>query len=182
MWWDVVYGRSHVRVQRCWTHVDTQKSNTILLAVPIALTSRVKMNCIAIFALLCCTWWLLCMMYCGGLLRMDESRGTDIGTGTPVDRQRGITTVIGAPVQRFWRFRLHGLRKTRWTALPISPCFAVLDDFGAWCTYCGRLWRTSDSRGTGTGTPVDRQRQISTTISAIQRFWRFQLCWLWKSS
>jgi hypothetical protein len=49
MWWDVVYGRSHVRVQ-----VDTQKSNTILLAVLVALTLKVKMNCIVILALLIC--------------------------------------------------------------------------------------------------------------------------------
>jgi hypothetical protein len=55
MWWDVVYGRSNVRVEGLWAQVDTQKSNTIVLAVPIALTLKVKMNCIAILALLCCT-------------------------------------------------------------------------------------------------------------------------------
>jgi hypothetical protein len=164
------------------TLLNTRKSNTILLAVPIALTLKVKMNYIVILALLICTWWLRCVVDYGELPRMDESRGTRTGTGTLMDTQREITTVIWA-VQRFWRFRLHGLWKTRWTALPIWPyCFAVLDDFGAWCTYCGRLWRTSDSRGTGTGTPVYRQRRISTTISAIQRFWRFQLRWLWKST
>jgi hypothetical protein len=60
--WVVVYGRVTWDWDWNWNadgHTKTSYycywRNTEVLAVPIALTSKVKMNCIAILALLCCT-------------------------------------------------------------------------------------------------------------------------------
>jgi hypothetical protein len=65
-WWILVGCRvwtSHVGLElelvRRWTRTKTNNycdwSSTKVLAVLIALTLKVKMNCIAILALLCCT-------------------------------------------------------------------------------------------------------------------------------
>jgi hypothetical protein len=62
LWWDVVYGRVTWDWNWNWNADGHRKTsyycywrNTKILTVPIALTSKVKMNCIAIFALLCCS-------------------------------------------------------------------------------------------------------------------------------
>jgi hypothetical protein len=49
-----------------WTGVQF-KSNTSVLTVPIALTSKVKMNWSAILALLTGGWWFQCVVGCGRL-------------------------------------------------------------------------------------------------------------------
>jgi hypothetical protein len=68
MWWVVVY----VQVMGAWTADGVRKwkescdwKDTKVLAVPIALTLIVKINCSAILALLCYGWWFQYVVGCG---------------------------------------------------------------------------------------------------------------------
>jgi hypothetical protein len=82
------------------------QSNTEVLAVPIALTLIVNITCIAIFALLCCTYddfnaWCI-VVDCG-------VRAIHVGLELVrrwTHGQRRISTAIGA-IRRFWQFQLH---------------------------------------------------------------------------
>jgi hypothetical protein len=159
------------------THWHT-KSDTIVLAVLVALTLKVKMNCIAILALLCCTWWLRCVVDCGGLSRMDESSGTGTGTGTPMDTQRGITTVIRA-IQRFWRFQLHWL----WNSQDELHCNFDPALLYLMTSMRGGLWWivayervTWDWNWNADG----HTKRNNYCDQSNTQFWQFQFHWLWK--
>jgi hypothetical protein len=144
MWWDVVYGQSNLRVEGWWAHTDTQKSDTIVLAVPIALTLKVKMNCIAILALLCCTWWLRC----GGLWWVvaygrvtwdwDWNWNANGHTKTNKHCDWSNTKVLAVPIALTMKAKMN-----------CSADLALL--CCTWWLRCvvdyGGLWRTSESCG-----------------------------------